>query len=55
MEIDHTIIQALIQRVMKNILINKYKIQITEDIIEEVSDVAAQDILTVEEAFKNTK
>ena len=55
MKIDHSIIQTLIMRAIKNILIKKYKIQLPDDVIEEVSNVATEDIITVEEAYKNNK
>lgn len=54
-EINHRIIHGLIMRAVKNIIVKKYKIHIPEEIIAEASKVAAEDIMTVKDIYKNIK
>lgn len=55
LETQHKIIQALIMRAIKNIMVKKYKIQIPNEIIEEVSEVVTEDIMFVNDVYKNIK
>ena len=55
MEINHRIIRALIMRAIKNVIVKKYKIHIPDEIIVESSKVAAEDIMTVKDIYKNIK
>lgn len=42
-------------RAIKNIMVKKYKIQIPNEIIEEVSEVVTEDIMFVNDVYKNIK
>jgi hypothetical protein len=55
LEINHRIIRALIIRAIKNIIVKKYKIHLPDEVIEEVSRVASEDIMAVKEAYKKIK